>query len=245
MVCFEGIDASGKATQARLLAERLGARVWGFPRYESEAGELIRAHLAGEWEVKGIYPHAALNAFVHQAVQLADKAACAVELLSAAAKGSVVLDRYWPSACVYGQAAGLDLDYLVRLHRWLPQPDLFLLLDAPQAFARSPAGRRLQEVSSAVQLHSLGDRPSSPPVALLREAEKLKRARDEAQRLSEGYLDLWARMRTEHPVRWVVLDGGQPVEEVARQVGEAVARLRTWESSQESGQGEGYGRRAH
>jgi dTMP kinase len=52
IVAIEGLDASGKTTQARLLADALQARhlrvaQWSFPRYESFFGRRIRTLLDG------------------------------------------------------------------------------------------------------------------------------------------------------------------------------------------------------
>ena len=53
LIAFEGIDQSGKATQARGAVEALRARgrqtaLISFPRYETAIGRLIRQALVGE-----------------------------------------------------------------------------------------------------------------------------------------------------------------------------------------------------
>ena len=53
IVCIEGVDAAGKYTQAKRL-EAQGAKLFSFPRYGTEVGELIRAHLTGKWAVQRI-----------------------------------------------------------------------------------------------------------------------------------------------------------------------------------------------
>ena len=55
----------------------------------------------------------------------------------------VICDRYLASSVAYGEAFGLDPAWLVDVQRYLPQPDLTVLLDiAPEtAAARKQQGR--------------------------------------------------------------------------------------------------------
>jgi dTMP kinase len=49
----------------------------------------------------------------------------------------VVCDRYLASSVAYGEAQGLDRAWLVEIQKYLPQPDLTILLDIPpEASAR-------------------------------------------------------------------------------------------------------------
>lgn len=56
IVCIEGIDASGKATQAKRLARRLAstpgrkAELFSFPDYGTPAGRAILGHLKRHWK---------------------------------------------------------------------------------------------------------------------------------------------------------------------------------------------------
>jgi dTMP kinase len=60
------------------------------------------------------------------------------------AEGRVVLcDRYIASSIAYGEAQGLDRAWLADIQRFLPAPDLTILLDiAPDAAARRKAANR-------------------------------------------------------------------------------------------------------
>lgn len=138
LIALEGIDACGKATQAKILAERLKAKLFSFPAYETNFGKVIKAHLAGTWkamlDVPGYHPifglvGQQLDATVLQALMLANRMELVPEIREAAANGHVVFDRYWLSAYAYGKADGLDGNWLLRIHEGLPQPDLQILLD--------------------------------------------------------------------------------------------------------------------
>jgi dTMP kinase len=225
IICFEGIDGSGKSKQARFLADRLRARFWKFPNRETVTGKLLYAHLEGhvrlEWLVpltpegtltpgnvqevldrRDVYrrevPQA--DALTFQALQLANRMECAGEIFEAAAKGSVVFDRYWPSGYAYGRADGLDGEYMQKLHSWLPQPDLFLLLDIDleDSMARRPERRDRYEVDGA----------------------KLREVADH-------YRELWAARSGASPLRWRVINGRLGVAEVTAAVEQAVADART------------------
>jgi len=58
-------------------------------------------------------------------------------------KGVLVLDRYYASGVVYGSADGLDAEWLLTIHRALPSPDLWVLVDVPPeaSVARRPERR--------------------------------------------------------------------------------------------------------
>ena len=55
----------------------------------------------------------------------------------------VVCDRYVASSVAYGEAQGLDADWLTQVQRFLPAPELTILLDiAPElAVERKATGR--------------------------------------------------------------------------------------------------------
>lgn len=208
IVCLEGIDGSGKSTQAPLLAERLKGKAWKFPNRDSPTGKIIYAHLERKWTVVRINEPMAddelarTEAIVFQALQLANRMEVASELFQAAAVGNVVFDRYWPSGYAYGKADGLDGDYLVKLHAWLPQPDLFVLLDIP----RTESARRRPDRRDRYEL----------------DHKKLEEA-------GGFYRDLWAREAKAAPHRWQVVDAYAPVAEVTARLEAAVARWRSVE----------------
>ncbi len=130
IVAVEGIDASGKYTQARLLAEslqRLGpTTLLSFPRYESPIGAVIKQVLTNELHIPD-----SSRALVIQALFVSDRYEMLTVLREHHQDKSkhLVLDRYYASGLVYGQAEGLSLAYLTDIHRGLPPADLWFLLD--------------------------------------------------------------------------------------------------------------------
>jgi dTMP kinase len=144
LVAIEGIDGSGKGTQATLLAERaqvagLDVATFSFPRYgESAFSALIADYLNGALgEVRPELP-ALLYA--------GDRLSAREELLQALAEHDlVVLDRYVASNLAH-QGANAEPERRSELVEWiagieyglyaLPKPDLTVLLELPVARAR-------------------------------------------------------------------------------------------------------------
>jgi len=140
LIAFEGLDQSGKETQARRLADALrngGRRVetLSFPDYATPIGKEIGAALRGERD---------FGPDVMQLLYIAnryEKKPLMLEWLSAGV--DVVCDRYVASSVAYGESQGLDAAWLVATQEHLPQPDLTIVLDiAPEtAVARKQADR--------------------------------------------------------------------------------------------------------
>jgi dTMP kinase len=140
LIAFEGLDQSGKETQARRLAESFradGRRVetLSFPDYTTPIGKEIAAALKGSRD---------FGPDVMQLLYIAnryEKKPLILEWLAAGA--DVVCDRYVASSVAYGESQGLDPSWLVETQQHLPQPDLTIVLDiAPEtAVARKQAER--------------------------------------------------------------------------------------------------------
>jgi dTMP kinase len=137
LITIEGIEGSGKSTQAALLADALRARgnsvmVTREPG-GTRAGELIRAIF--------LDADLSLEATTELMLVLADRAQHVREKLQAALQaGQVVIsDRYFDSTVAYqGYGRGLDLQVIHRLNRFVSNgviPDLTILLDCPPEIA--------------------------------------------------------------------------------------------------------------
>ncbi len=127
LIVFEGIDGSGKSTQARRLVRRLAARgvrtVLFREPTRGKWGRLIRekARRAGS-----LTPEEELDLFVR------DRRENVVRNLepALAAGKSVVLDRYYFSTVAYQGAKGLDPGRIRRLNeRFAVRPDLVFIID--------------------------------------------------------------------------------------------------------------------
>jgi len=133
LIVFEGLDQSGKQTQAerlRVEVERRGRAcvLLDFPSYETHIGREIGAGLHGEREY---------GPDVMQLLYVANRYEKKPQIQTLLAGGAIVIcDRYLASSIAYGEAHGLDGAWLREIQRYLPPPDLTILLDiAPETAA--------------------------------------------------------------------------------------------------------------
>lgn len=128
LIALEGLDQSGKQTQAELLRDRLEAqgrtvRLMSFPDYDTAIGAEIGRALRGD-------RHYAAD--VMQLLYVANRYEWKRELTDAVAAGTIIVcDRYLASSVAYGEAQGLDAEWLLTIQKYLPQPDVTILLDIP------------------------------------------------------------------------------------------------------------------
>lgn len=153
LIAIEGIDGSGKGTQAALLRDALVARglktaLISFPRYrDTFFGARIGDFLNGRFgSLSEVHPFLAATLFA------GDRLESRPMLLEAIATHDVVvLDRYVASNIAH-QAAKREGDERRTLAEWildleydvnqLPQPDLAVLLDLPAATAQTLIARK-------------------------------------------------------------------------------------------------------
>ena len=140
LVVFEGLDQSGKQTQAELLRDHLKAagrkvRLLSFPDYGTSIGEEIARALQGERDY---------GPDVMQLLYIANRYERRAEMEQWLDGGLIlVCDRYRASSVAYGEAFGLDPAWLADMQKYLPAPDLTFLLDiAPEASARRKTSDR-------------------------------------------------------------------------------------------------------
>jgi dTMP kinase len=177
LIAFEGLDQSGKETQAQQLRERLRAgghrvRLLSFPDYGTSIGEEIARALQGEREY---------GADVMQLLFVANRHERRDAMLEWMAGGLILLcDRYRASSVAYGEAQGLDPQWLEEIQRFLPAADLTIYVDiAPEtAVKRKSQGRDRYERDLALleRVRESYRRQASQPEWVLIDGEQTKDA---------------------------------------------------------------------
>ena len=151
-VTFEGIDRSGKTTQAGLLCEVLGDEALGVREPGgTEVGERVRELLKD--------PAAAMSPEAEALLFAAARSELVAEvILPALETGKVVVsDRFLDSSLAYqGGARGLGVEAVERINRFATGglvPDLTFLLEIDPAAAAERAGEsdRFEDEGAALQ----------------------------------------------------------------------------------------------
>ncbi len=153
LIALEGIDGCGKSTQARILADRLGA-VRTFEPGATPLGGALRALLLDTDE-------GPVSGRAEALLMAADRAQHVAEVVEPALAAGrwVVTDRYAASTLAYqGFGRGLDRAALEALVEWATaglQPDLTVLLDLSPAAAadRRPGGASDRMESEGDEFH--------------------------------------------------------------------------------------------
>ena len=188
-VSFEGLDGSGKTTQAELLRARL----------EAEGAEVVATREPGGTElgerIRELVLHGGhVASWAEALLYAASRAQHVDEVIRPALErgASVICDRYLDSSVAYqGGARGLGIERVLDLNLaavggLLPDRTFLLLLDPAQVLAR-----------------------------LRREHDRLEREGDDFHaRVDAAYRELAERF----PERFVVLDGTLPAETLAEEV---------------------------
>jgi dTMP kinase len=140
IIAFEGLDQSGKQTQAERVREHVTARgrecrLLSFPDYDTAIGTEISKALHGERDY---------DPDVMQLMYVANRYERRRDIARWMAEGVVlVCDRYLASSIAYGEAQGLDPAWLRDIQRFLPRPGLTILLDiAPETAVHRKAANR-------------------------------------------------------------------------------------------------------
>jgi dTMP kinase len=187
-VTFEGIDGSGKSTQARLLAEALRSdgrdvvttrEPGGTPLGEQVRELLLNGPDMSEWAEAALFA-AARAELVERVI------APALE-----AGQDVVCDRYVDSSLAYqGIARGLGVERvleinLVATQGLLPDRTFLVLVDPAKALARAGSGDRIER--TGVEFQAAVDRA-------------------------------YRELATMFPNRIAVVDGERPAPEIAKEI---------------------------
>ncbi|MGI0084777.1 MAG: dTMP kinase, partial [Nitrososphaerales archaeon] len=133
LISFEGIDASGKNTQSRLLYNWLKTRgiraeYLSFPDYSSSIGKEISAFLSG---IKSYGPEArhmlySINRYEHK-----DQ----IERWLGDLK-IVIINRYCESNIAYGVAGRLSMEWLSQIESRMPQSNYIFFLKATSELSK-------------------------------------------------------------------------------------------------------------
>jgi len=165
LIVFEGTDGSGKATQTKLLFERLEreghtVRRLTFPRYEKDSSVLVRMYLSGAFGSKP----GDVNAYAASTFYAVDRYASYKEDWGGYYEngGLLVTDRYTTSNAVH-QTSKLPaeqrkayLDWLFHFEyelMGLPRPDLVLYLDLPTELSAALRRQREESTGTSADIH--------------------------------------------------------------------------------------------
>ena len=191
-IVFEGIDGSGKTTQARALYRRLLRREHPSLLTHEPGGTPLGESLR-RWVKRrqGLYPLTELYLFNAARAQLVEQV-----IRPALEKGvTVVADRYVASTVAYqSYGRGLDLELVQRANQGAVgglSADLTVFLDVVPEVARGRKGKGAQDNfdSAPVEFH---------------------------QRVRQGYLD--QSQFDESSPEWLVLDGSRPKNQLAEEI---------------------------
>ncbi|TDL23816.1 thymidylate kinase [Rickenella mellea] len=160
-IVIEGLDRSGKSTQAALLQSRLqnanvSVKLMKFPDRTTPVGKMIDAYLRSQSDVDDRTIHLLFSANRWEAVSSIES--------TLAAGTTIICDRYAFSGVAFSAAKGLPLAWCRSPDVSLPAPDLTLFLDISPDIAKSRGGYgeeryEKEELQRRVRniFHQLGD----------------------------------------------------------------------------------------
>jgi dTMP kinase len=127
LISFEGIDASGKETQAKMLYKYLKEKGYNvafesFPRYDKSIGNLIGKTLRGEVTLT---PEALHMLYEVDRIDFMER----IEQLEECGYDFLILDRFTHSNIAFGVANNLSYNWLNILQDYVRKPDITFLLD--------------------------------------------------------------------------------------------------------------------
>jgi len=208
IVCIEGVDGSGKSTQAELLATRFRSEgknvlLLSYPDYESDTGKKIKEYLHGTEpvEVKSLF-----KMYLDDIVKDEDK------IKEADKKGIVILSRYYTSTIAYQCAQGYNYSEAKRkvLNSGLPVPDMMVYLgvSAQESMYRKMKG------GFVLDRHERN-------VFLIEDVLKVYRR----------------EMEEEFPgnKKWIAINGSRGIEEIQKQIWEEVSKVAAKSESKAAG----------
>lgn len=164
LIVIEGLDGSGKATQAKLLTNSLlvqgrNVKQVSFPNYESNSSALVKMYLAGEF---GIKP-SDVNAYAASSFYAVDRYASFKKNWEDDWKsGVIVADRYTTSNAIH-QCSKLEKnewdEYLTWLFNYeykllrIPEPDLVVYLKVDPDVSQKLLAKRYEGDMTKEDIH--------------------------------------------------------------------------------------------
>ena len=216
LIVIEGLDGSGKATQANLLYERLSrnfekVKKVTFPDYESDSSAPVRMYLSGKLSDK---PDG-VNAYAASSFYAVDRYISFKTNWEKLYKdgGFIVADRYTTSNGVH-QCSKLPKEEWNSFMDWLydyeykktgiPKPDAVIYLDMSPEVSQRLMSKRYQGDESKKDIHE-------------KDKEYLEKSRKAAYFCVEH--DSWTRIKCD--------DGENPltIEEISAKILEAVKKV--------------------
>ena len=162
IIVIEGVDSSGKATQSKLLSDRLKKDEKSvisveFPNYKSDSSSVVKMYLGGDFgtDPESVSPYAASTFFAVD--RFASVNAVWKDYFSG--QNIVIADRYTTSNMVHQASKIKDLEEKSKFLDWLydfeynilslPKPDLVIFLDMPVENARQLMKNRANKINNS------------------------------------------------------------------------------------------------
>lgn len=200
-ITFEGGDGAGKTTQIELLKAALEKEGRSVVVTREPGGNAVAEKIRELLLDRASVMEDMTEAYLYAAARAEHVRAV---ILPALARGQVVLcDRFIDSSVAYqGYGRQIGAERVEALNReavdgCMPERTYLLMLSEQDAAQRVKNRGEVDRIESAGEAF--------------------------ARRVQEGFL----RIAAEHPERVVVIDAGRPAEEIARDIAEDVAKLKT------------------
>ena len=139
-IVIEGIDKSGKTTQAKMLCEFLETKgiecvFCSEPTYENPIGLLIRDWLKGKIEIEA----GEAITLLYSADRYEDLKRRALPALNEGK--TVIMDRYYYSTLAYETVLyGVEKEWIEMIHKHAAKPDMVIFIDIPAEISIERAG---------------------------------------------------------------------------------------------------------
>ncbi|HNL83850.1 MAG TPA: dTMP kinase [Chitinophagales bacterium] len=197
-IAFEGIDGSGKSTQAKLLAEHLAAAGYKvyltFEPTDSEMGKLIRKIFSGERPA---------DEHVIAALFAADRLDHILNTTNGIKKkleeGYIVIcDRYYLSSYAY-HSVHVDMDWVIQLNSvsaQLLKPDFYFFIDV--------------DVETSMQR-----------IAASRTSTELYETSDNLRKVRENYFKAMEKLHSNENI--IIINGKQEVDIITEEIWNNIA----------------------